>query len=114
VRRRKRFTGARQYEPFADMPHIKIKFMGLNEFTSQIGNNEFDIQLDGDTFGDLLKYLQNRFGASFRKAVLNDRGEVDNMIQVVKNEDEWLARGNFSSLLEEGDQLLFFLMIAGG
>lgn len=96
------------------MPSIKIKFMGLNELTSEIGNNEFDIQLEGDTFGDALKYLEDKFGTVFSKAVLNDRGEVDNMIQVVKNEDEWLVRDNFSSHLDEGDELLFFYLIAGG
>ena len=96
------------------MPAIKIKFMGLNELTNEIGNNEFDIQLEGDTFGDALNYLENKFGSAFKKAVLNDRGEVDSMIQVVRNEDEWLARDGFSSPVEEGDELLFFYLIAGG
>lgn len=96
------------------MPAIKIKFMGLNELTSHIGGSEVDIQLEGDTFGDVLEYLENSFGHVFRKAVLNDRGEVDNAIQVVKNEDEWLERDNFSCRLGEGDELVFFLMIAGG
>lgn len=96
------------------MPAIKIKFMGLNELTTCIGKNELDVQLEGDTFGDALAYLERSFGAVFRKAVLNDRGEVDNTIQVVKNEDEWLARDDFARRLGEGDELLFFLMIAGG
>lgn len=96
------------------MPSIKIKFFGLNELASQIGNDEFSLKLDGNTFGDALKQLENTLGSPFRKAILNDRGEVDNAIQVVKNEEEWLPRDSFNYRLNEGDKLFFFLMIAGG
>jgi len=96
------------------MPSIKVKFFGLHDLTSQIGNDEFKLELNGNTFGDALKQLENTFGAPFRKAILNNEGEVDNTIQVVKNEDEWLSRDGFNYRLNEGDKLFFFLMIAGG
>ncbi len=96
------------------MTSIKIKFFGLNDLANQIGNDEFNIDLNGDTFGDALKHLEKTFGSPFREAILNDEGEVDNTIQVVKNEDEWLSRDNFDYHLNEGDELFFFLMMAGG
>ena len=96
------------------MPSIKVKFFGLHDLTSRIGNDEFKLELNGNTFGDALKQLENTFGAPFRKAILNNEGEVDNTIQVVKNEDEWLSRDGFNYRLNEGDKLFFFLMIAGG
>ena len=96
------------------MPSIKVKFFGLNDLTSRIGNDEFKLELNGNTFGDALKQLENTFGAPFRNAILNNEGEVDNTIQVVKNEDEWLSRDGFNYRLNEGDKLFFFLMIAGG
>lgn len=96
------------------MPSIKVKFFGLNDLTSKLGNDEFNLDLDGNTFGDALRHLENTFGSPFRKAILNSNGEVDNTIQVVKNEEEWLARNGFDYRLNEGDELFFFLMIAGG
>lgn len=96
------------------MPSIKVKFIGLNHLTDQIGKNEFDVKLDGNTFGDMLRYLEQIFGPPFRKAILNGEGEVDHTIQVVKNEEEWLARDGFDYRLHDGDELFFFMMIAGG
>jgi len=96
------------------MPGIKVKFFGLNDLASRIGDNQLNLYLDGNTFGDALKQLDNTFGAVFRNAVLNNKGEVDNTIQVVKNGDEWLTRDGFNQRLNEGDELCFFLMIAGG
>lgn len=96
------------------MPDIKVKFVGLNHLTDQIGNHEFDVKLDGNTFGDLLRYLEQRFGPPFNETILNSDGEVDHTIQVVKNEEEWLQRDGFDYRLQDGDELFFFMMIAGG
>ena len=96
------------------MPSIKVKFFGLNDLTSRIGDNQLNLDLDGNTFRDALKQLDNTFGAAFHNAVLNKQGEVDTTIQVVKNGDEWLSRDGYNQRLEEGDELCFFLMIAGG
>ena len=96
------------------MPCIKVKFFGLSELTRQIGSDEFDITFDGANFGDALGYLGNRFGAPFRQLIMSDNGEVNPVIQVLKNEEEYLARNKFDCRLAEGDELLFMFMIAGG
>lgn len=91
-----------------------MRFFGLHDLTSQIGDNEFNLKLTGNTFGDALKHLENILGSPFRKAVLNEKGEINDTIQVVKNETEWISRDGFDYRLNEGDELFFFLMIAGG
>lgn len=96
------------------MPSIKVKFIGLNHLTEQIGRNELDVKLDGNTFGDMLRHLEQTLGLPFREAILNSDGEVDHTIQVVKNEEEWLERDGFDYHLHDGDELFFFMMIAGG
>ena len=96
------------------MPTIKVRFFGLRELTSQIGDDDFDVQLEGNTFGEALSQMETTFGLPFRKAILNSNGAVNETIQVVKNEDEWLSRDGFDYRLHDGDQLFFFMMIAGG
>jgi len=96
------------------MPNLKVKFFGLYELTKLIGNDEFDIHPDGDSFGDVLKCLEEKFGLPFRQTILNEEGEINDVIQVLKNEEEYLLRDDFDHRLEDGDELFFLFMIAGG
>lgn len=96
------------------MPNLKVRFFGLYELTQQIGNEEFDIQPAGDTFGDALRHLSERFGEPFRRIILADGGAVNPVIQVLLNEEEYLQRDAFNQRLKDGDELFFMFMIAGG
>jgi molybdopterin converting factor small subunit len=96
------------------MPSIKVRFFGLSELSREIGNDEIDFAFEGATFGDALRGLEERFGQPFRQTILSGGGEVNPVIQVMKNEDEFLQRDDLDYRLDEGDELLFMFMIAGG
>ena len=96
------------------MPNLKVKFLGLFDLTKLIGNDEFDIHPEGETLGDTLKCLEEKFGPPFRQTILNEKGEVNDVIQVLKNEEEYLLRDDLVYRLEDGDELFFLFMIAGG
>ncbi|MBI4768624.1 MAG: MoaD/ThiS family protein [Deltaproteobacteria bacterium] len=93
---------------------VRVKFIGFPDMKRLLGGKEIDIQFEGITFADLLKHLKQLYGEPFHKALLNDRGLVDNSVQVVRNELVQVAREDLSFPLREGDTITFLFMMAGG
>lgn len=94
--------------------NVKVKFIGLPDMKRILGGKEIALQLEGVTFGDLLKHLKQLYGETLHKALLNDRGLVDNSVQVIRNELVQVAREDLSLHLKEGDTITFLFMMAGG
>jgi len=84
---------------------IKLKFFGFPEVEKKVGGKEIDLDLDGSTYGDLLKYLQKTYGESIKNALWQ---------QILRNGKEWIRRNDLSYNLQDGDQLSFLRMIPGG
>jgi len=94
--------------------HLTIVFFGFPELINTIGANEIGIDFPENNFGDLIKFLENRYKHEFKKAVLNRKGDIDSTVQVLINDNRWIERGNLSRQLNEGDKIIFLHMIAGG
>ncbi len=84
---------------------IKLKFFGFPEVEEKVGSKEIELDLDGSTYGDLLDYLHETYGASIKKAL----GQ-----QILRNGKEWIRRNDLAYSLQEGDQLSFLRMVPGG
>jgi molybdopterin converting factor small subunit len=93
---------------------VRVKFIGLPDIKRLLGGKEIALRLEGVTFGDLLKHLEQIYGEPLRRALLNDRGQVDNSVQVIRNELVQVAREDLSFPLKEGDTITFLFMMAGG
>lgn len=84
---------------------IKLKLVGFSEMERVMGGKEFDLQLEGNTFGDVLRHLEKNFGGTVAKNLRQ---------QILRNGKEWIGRNDLTHSLQDGDQLTFLQMMGGG
>ncbi|MEJ5377160.1 MAG: MoaD/ThiS family protein [bacterium] len=94
---------------------VRVEFVGLPELRKQAGSRQICLELQEATLGTLLEELQHRYGFVAKKSLLAPQGgQVDQSIQILKNEHEWLSREDLETPLKNGDKITFMLMVAGG
>lgn len=93
---------------------ISLEFVGFPDLKPVIGGSKVTVDTPCETFGDLLSYLKQTYGPLISKALLDEQGHVDQTVQVVRNEKEWIERDDFSVKLNNSDKIAFILMVSGG
>jgi MoaD family protein len=91
--------------------HLKIFLPTLPE---AIGDNELDFEFSGATVNDLIKSLVERYGQKARQALYDEKGEFDPLVQVLLNGEQWVTQDRLDTTLQDGDSLVFMMMMAGG
>ena len=91
--------------------HLKIFLPDLPE---AIGDNELDFEFSGETVEDLIDSIVERYGRQAKQALYNEKGEFDPLVQVLLNGEEWVTRDRLDTTLQDGDSLIFMMMMAGG
>jgi MoaD family protein len=91
--------------------HLKIFLPTLPE---AIGDNELDVEFTGTTVRDLIDTLVDRYGQKAKQALYDEKGQFDPLVQVLLNGEEWVTQDRFDTTLQEGDSLIFMMMMAGG
>ncbi|TEU14852.1 MAG: MoaD/ThiS family protein [Anaerolineales bacterium] len=91
--------------------HLKIFLPALPE---AIGNNELEVEFSGATVNDLIESLIERYGQKAKRALLDEKGAFDPLVQVLLNGEKWVTYDQLDTALHEGDQLVFMMMMAGG
>ena len=93
---------------------VRVKFIGVPGAVQAVGHKEITAQIDEPTLGGLLRQLQSTYGAPLRKALFTPQGAVDNAIQILHNGRDFVARDALGQHLDDGDQVTFMMMMAGG
>ncbi|NIM95641.1 MAG: MoaD family protein [Anaerolineales bacterium] len=93
--------------------NVHLKFF-LPSLPGAIGKTELDIDFDGKTVNDLIEHLVNVYGNEARKALYDDQDNLDPMIQILRNGEEWITHDQLGTPLDDGDELIFMLIMAGG
>ena len=91
--------------------HLKFFLPALPE---AIGKNELEVEFSGATVSDLIEHLVERYGKKAKQALLDEKGKFDPLVQVLLNGEEWVTSEHLDRGLNEGDSLIFMLMMAGG
>jgi len=91
--------------------HLKMLLPVLPE---AVGRKELEVEFAGETVNDLLDHLLARYGRQARQALLDDQGQLDPVIQVLLNGEEWITHDQLDRALHDGDQVILMLMLAGG
>jgi len=84
---------------------IKLKFFGFPEVERAVGGQEINLEFEGNTYGDLLNYLHHTYGEPIKKTLWR---------QILRNGKEWIKKDDLAHSLQDGDQLTFLQMVAGG
>jgi len=93
---------------------VHVKFIGVPGAVKAVGSKEITARLDQPTLGDLFRQLQTTYGAPLQKAIFTQRGTVDNAIQILRNGSDFVERDALDLRLDDGDQITFLMMMAGG
>lgn len=91
--------------------HLKIFLPVLPE---AIGRKELQVEFAGETVGDLIDHLVTCYGRKARQALYDSKGQLDPVIQILLNGEQWVAHDRLATALQDGDDVMLLLMIAGG
>jgi molybdopterin converting factor small subunit len=91
--------------------HLKILLPVLPEV---IGSKELQVEFAGDTINDLIEHLIARYGQKARQALYDRNGQLDPVIQILLNGEQWVTHDRLDTVLHEGDDVMLALMLAGG
>ena len=95
---------------------IQVESLGLPTLSKLIGRKtEFEMADGKETVAGLVTLILKKHGQKARKVLLDPKGELDMTIQVMINEEGFVAREEYSRRsLKEGDQVKFMLLVGGG
>ncbi len=91
--------------------HLKLLLPALPE---ALGRKDLDVEFSGETVNDLIDHLVARYGRKARQALLDPDGKLDPVVQILLNGEEWVTHDRLDTVLHEGDDLIFMLVLAGG
>jgi molybdopterin converting factor small subunit len=91
--------------------HLKILLPALPE---AIGSKELRVDFAGHTVNDLIKYLVARYGRKARQALYDRDGQLDPVVQILLNGEQWVPHDRLDTVLHDGDEVMLALVLAGG
>jgi molybdopterin converting factor small subunit len=93
---------------------IIVEFLGFPIVTDVIGKKKLELVAPGETLKDVINELITRYGEKVRDAFYNARGNFDPMIQIALNGKSFIPVDKHDTLLEDGDSIVFMILLAGG
>ena len=91
-----------------------VEFLGLSSLSSCAGKRT-EADIAGGTVKDVIDHLVKKHGLKASRAMLDKKGELDVIIQVMINGEGFLPREELSKrLLKENDRVRFMLLAGGG
>jgi 23S rRNA G2445 N2-methylase RlmL len=85
---------------------VLVNFGGIPILFRTLRKKEFEFEFCGCTVRDLVDEFVRQYGEPFKKAVLDDNGDVDIEIRILHN-DSYVMGDRMGTSLEEGDFLAF-------
>ena len=93
---------------------VQIKSIGLPTLSKLIGKTT-QIDIPDGTVADVISHIVQRKGQPAKKALLDQKGNLDLSIQVMVNDEGFLSRDQYAQRkLEDGDSIKFMLLVGGG
>jgi molybdopterin converting factor small subunit len=93
---------------------IIVEFLGFPIVTDVIGKKKLELVAPGETLEDVINELITHYGEKVRDAFYNARGNFDPMIQIALNGKSFIPVDKHDTLLEDGDSIVFMILLAGG
>jgi molybdopterin converting factor small subunit len=93
---------------------IELRLMALPALARAVGNKKVEIDFPGQTVADLIDYLVEQYGKPARDALMDEQGDLDAIIQILVNENQWVVHENLEVPLHDGDSVILMLLVVGG
>lgn len=79
-----------------------------------IGRKELEVEFIGETINDLIDHLVTQYGQKAKQALYDEKGMLDPVVQVLLNGEKWINHDQLGTVLQEGDEVVLMMMLAGG
>jgi MoaD family protein len=96
------------------MMKIHVEFLGFPMVSDVIGKKNMELDIPGNTVKDLIDELIRLYGNKVREAFYDEKGRFDVTLQVSLNGKIFIPAVKQHTPLNEGDTLIFMLLLAGG
>ena len=93
---------------------VRVEIVGVPMLSDITGKKKFDITIPGKTVKDLIEELIRKYGTKVRKVLYGEKGTFDPMIQIALNGEKWVPADRHDTTLNDGDTLIFMILLAGG
>jgi molybdopterin converting factor small subunit len=93
---------------------INVEFLGVPMISDVIGKKKLELDIAGNTVKDMIDELIGLYGKKVREAFYDERGNFDMAIQITLNGKTFIPADKHQTPLNEGDTLIFMLLLAGG
>lgn len=93
---------------------ITVETLSLPTLSKIIGKT-CQVKIPKGTVKDLIDQLIKQHGNKISKALLNSKGELDLIIQVMINDEGIISREEIKTRpLQDNDRVIFLLLVGGG
>ena len=79
-----------------------------------VGMKKLELDISGNTVQNVLDELAGLYGKKVREAFYDEEGNFDVMIQIAVDGKVFIPADKHHTPLNEGDTLIFMLLLAGG
>jgi len=93
---------------------VELRLMALPALVKALGGKKIEVDFAGNTVGDLIEHLVERYGRPAKEALLDEDGNLDSIIQLLINEEQWVVHDDLDTPLSDGDSVIFMLLVVGG
>jgi molybdopterin converting factor small subunit len=93
---------------------VELRLMALPALVRALGGKRIEVDFPGHTVADLVEHLAGQYGRPAKEALLDEEGNVDSIIQVLINEEQWVVHDDLNVPLKDGDTVIFMLLVVGG
>ncbi len=93
---------------------IKVEFLSLPMISELLGKKKLELNITGNTVKDVIDELIRSYGNKVKDFFYDEEGNFDVMIQIILNGKSFIPANKHHTSLDEGDTLLFMLLLAGG
>jgi hypothetical protein len=95
--------------------NIEIQFTGFPLLFDIFQDGLHNYVFSGSTLSELIEDLVERFGDRVRESIYDPQTQtLDPTIQIVLNKEEYVNYDLYFRKIEEGDQVTFLKLLAGG
>ena len=93
---------------------VEVRLMALPTLAKAIGGKRVEVSFAGGTVADLLDHLVEQHGPAAGEALLDEEGDLDSIIQILINEEQWVVHEDLDVPLKDGDSVVLMLLVVGG
>jgi len=93
---------------------ITVEFLSLPNIVKMVGGKTITLDYSGQTVEGLIRQVAEKYGKDVKKFLLDETGQLDMTLKVMRNKEEWIQSDQMQTLLRDGDRLTIMMLAAGG